>query len=1389
MKLRTILLVLALLAFLSASVGGYLYYSSLKESAFKEAERQATSHTKTIRNLISSALSENQKAVKALAGLKELQIALLRPNEANLTKANSELDHFQHALEVSVCYLMGKDGNTIASSNQQAPDSFVGKNYGFRPYFQQAIIGTPAVYMALGVTSRKRGVYYSHPVYVEGEASAIGVAVIKASVASMEEKFSQDQGGIGLVTDPHGMIFVSSRADWLYRLLWRSSPETISEIAKTRQFGNGPWEWTGLKMKDENRALDQKGNEYLIYQMSIDNYPSWNVIYLVSLSDINQSFIDPLIKTSGSIILILCILIGSSVFLLYREAHDDIVERKRTEEALRESEEKFRAISGTAADAIILMDNEGRISYWNPAAERTFGYTPGEAIGQELHVFLAPEEFHQPYKQGFKKFRGTGEGPIIGKTAEFVAVRKDGTQFPIEVSTSALNIKGEWHSAGIIRDISERKSAEDEIRKLNEDLEKRVIERSAELFESEQRHRSLLEASADPIVVYDMEGRVTYLNPAFTQTFGWSLDELLEKSIDFVPEKNRQETQEAINRMLAGEKVQLFETKRSTKDGRILDIQLSTSLFQDRDGYPAGNIVILRDVTKGKQAEDALRKAHDELELRVAERTSELVQTNVQLKEEIEERMRAEEELNLQKTYFQHLFENSPEASVILDNEDRVVDVNNEFEKLFHYSIDEIKGKFINDLIVSDDLLDEARTLTQLTFNNQVIKKETVRKRKEGTLVDVSILGYPITFNGKQVGTYAIYQDITERKRAEKALRESETEYRNLVDTALVGVYKTDLEGNIFYVNDALVEMMGFDSPEDMKSTGVLARYKNLQDRDGLIDNLKETGAVRNFEVDLLTKSGDIINVILTAAREEDIISGMIMDITERKRAAEERLRLATAVEQAAESVIISDRRGTIQYVNPAFEKLSGFTQEDIVGKNFRILKSAKHDEAFYNEMWDTISRGGTWTGRINNRMKDGTFCEFETAISPIRESSGAIVNFVSVNRDVTQEVALEAQLLQAQKMEAVGTLAGGIAHDFNNLLQVIQGYSEVLLDGLNQDQSNNEALQKIHRSAKRGAELTRQLLTFSRKVQSKKRPLDLNHEVQQVKNLLERTIPKMIEFELYLAETPSIINADPAQVEQALMNLAVNAMDAMSDGGKIVVETEKVILDDNFCDTHFGVKPGPHILLSISDTGHGMSKETLEHVFEPFYTTKEVGKGTGLGLAMVYGIVKNHEGYVMCYSEPNTGTTFKIYLPAMEQDEDKKEVGETADNVPGGTETILLVDDEEYIRELGVELLSDVGYKVLTATDGESALKLYERELKRIDLVILDLVIPGMGGKKCHEEILKKNPKAKILIVSGYSAEGPGKEALDAGAKGFVGKPFDVVHMLQTVREILDQD
>ena len=644
-----------------------------------------------------------------------------------------------------------------------------------------------------------------------------------------------------------------------------------------------------------------------------------------------------------------------------------------------------------------------------------------------------------------------------------------------------------------------------------------------------------------------------------------------------------------------------------------------------------------------------------------------------------------------------------------------------------------------------------------------------------------------------RIGQKAIVREIDESKSAEEgreeALRASEKQYRNLVDNALVGIYKTNLEGKILYANEALIKMMEFESYKDMKSVSVLARYSNLKDRDSFIKTIKETGKINDFEVDLLTKSGGVKNVIKTGVLEGDVISGMILDITDRKQAAEERIRLATAVEQAAESVIIADRKGTIHYVNPAFERLSGFSSEDIVGKNFRILKSDRHDENFYRTMWKTISSGTGWAGRICNRMKDGSLRHFETTISPIRDKNGVIVNFVSVNRDVTQEVALEAQLFQAQKMEAVGTLAGGIAHDFNNLLQVIQGYTEVLQNEVGRNKSSTEALRKIHRSAKRGADLTRQLLTFSRKVQSERRPLDLNREVEQVKRLLERTIPKMIEIELYLSESPAVVSADPIQIEQAIMNLAVNAKDAMPEGGKIVIETERVRLDQQFCKSHLGAQPGEYVLLSISDTGHGIDQEILEHVFEPFYTTKDVGRGTGLGLAMVYGIVKNHEGYILCYSEVSTGTTFKIYLPAMEQSGQSQKPVEAEDLFKGGDETILVVDDEEYIRELVVELLTDAGYKVLTATDGEGALKLYGKKQRNIDLIILDLVIPGMGGKKCYEEILKVNPRAKILIVSGYSANGPGKDAIEAGAKAFVGKPFDVSNLLETIREILDED
>ncbi|GAI75457.1 unnamed protein product, partial [marine sediment metagenome] len=363
---------------------------------------------------------------------------------------------------------------------------------------------------------------------------------------------------------------------------------------------------------------------------------------------------------------------------------------------------------------------------------------------------------------------------------------------------------------------------------------------------------------------------------------------------------------------------------------------------------------------------------------------------------------------------------------------------------------------------------------------------------------------------------------------------------------------------------------------------------------------------------------------------------------------------------------------------------------------------------------------------------------------APLKNHQGKVVGSIETLQDVTEQKHLEAQLLHAQKMEAVGTLTGGIAHDFNNILQSISGYIQLLLMRKGDDGPDLDYLDQIDGSIQRASELIRQLLLFSRKVESKLRPVDLNRNVVLVQGLLTKTIPKMVNIELHLAGDLKIINADPIQLEQAMMNLVVNARDAMPDGGKLIIETENAVLDEEYCKSHLGATPGEYVLLTISDTGSGMEKETLEHIFEPFYTTKEAGSGTGLGLAIVYGIVKSHGGYIMCYSEPGEGTTFKIYFPVLESEviEEVPEP-EEVEEIQGGDETILLVDDEETILDIGKDILGQYGYTTIEARSGEEAIDIYEKEKDRIGLVILDVGMPGMGGHKCLRELLEIDPGA----------------------------------------------
>ena len=518
-------------------------------------------------------------------------------------------------------------------------------------------------------------------------------------------------------------------------------------------------------------------------------------------------------------------------------------------------------------------------------------------------------------------------------------------------------------------------------------------------------------------------------------------------------------------------------------------------------------------------------------------------------------------------------------------------------------------------------------------------------------------------------------------------------------------------------------------------------------------------------------------------------IMSILMDVTEQKAAEESRARLTMAVEQAGESIVVTDTRGTIQYVNPAFERITGYEQMEVIGQNPRILKSGRHDAAFYRDLWQTLRRGEVWRGTFLNKRKDGTLYEEDAVISPVRDPSGQVVNYVAVKRDVTDVRRMEEQLRQSQKMEAVGRLAGGVAHDFNNLLTAISGYSDLLLHRLPEYSTLRRDVEEIRKAGDRAAALTRQLLAFSRRQVLQPKVLDLNGVVTKMGQMLRRLIGEDIELSIDLSPSLSRVKADPGQIEQVIVNLAVNARDAMPDGGRITIATADAELSPAYAAAHPGVRPGPHVLLSVADTGQGMSDETQAHLFEPFFTTKERGKGTGLGLATVYGIVQQSGGHIRVNSAADRGSTFLIYLPRVEAPEDGAQ-GTDRPLLPHpspGTETVLLAEDEEVVRRLAREILSGNGYKVLEAGNGREALLLSEAHRGEIHLLLTDVVMPKMSGRELCERIRLLRPGIRILYMSGYTDDAILRDGVLEDGIPFLQKPFTPEALARKVREVLD--
>ncbi|MCB1100147.1 MAG: response regulator [Verrucomicrobiae bacterium] len=639
----------------------------------------------------------------------------------------------------------------------------------------------------------------------------------------------------------------------------------------------------------------------------------------------------------------------------------------------------------------------------------------------------------------------------------------------------------------------------------------------------------------------------------------------------------------------------------------------------------------------------------------------------------------------------------------------------------------------------------------------------------------------------------------SERKQAGTELRWKTALLQAQLHSSLDGILVVDSQGKKILQNQRMNDLwkippeIAVDSNDAVQIEFVTQRTKDpRQFVDKIAHLYSHPDEISRDEIELI--DGTVLDRYSAPVLDQAGINyGRIWsfrDITERRKMQESHARLAMSVEQATECVIITDTSGAILYVNPAFEKSSGYTVAEALGKNPSILKSDKHDAEFYRQMWSTIERGEVWRGHMVNRRKDGTLYEEEATISALRDAAGEVINYVAVKQDVTRERQLEAQFRQSQKMEGIGQLAGGVAHDFNNILAAIMMQAELTGMDENISQEVREGLLEIKGAADRAANLTRQLLLFSRKEVMQSRQLDLNDLVTSLAKMLQRIIREDVQLRLHLHSAPLLTVADAGMLDQLLMNLAVNARDAMPRGGELIIETAEKAIIAGHADLDMDALPGRYVWLSVSDTGGGIPPEIQSRMFEPFFTTKEVGKGTGLGLATVFGIVKQHKGWIKVDSEVGVGTTFQVFLPASAEPadavlEDEKPLTKAL----RGSETILVAEDDEPVRMLTRVVLERHGYHVLEAADGVEAQQVWNEHRGQIALLLTDLIMPGgVDGRELALRLQTENPNLRVIFTSGYSAEIAGRELKMKAGQNFVQKPCPPGQLLEAVRHCLDR-
>jgi len=732
----------------------------------------------------------------------------------------------------------------------------------------------------------------------------------------------------------------------------------------------------------------------------------------------------------------------------------------------------------------------------------------------------------------------------------------------------------------------------------------------------------------------------------------------------------------------------------------------------------------------------------------------------------------------------------APDGMCVTDPAGQVIFVNQAFASLCSTDAASLVGRPLAALLAAGPEVDLGSLLRRAAEQGEAIC--------EASLIDGAGRAHRVGVTaracgqGPRLAIIHLVRDITREKRAEEDLRESRQLLQSVVAQSPTAIIGWDIEFRVTEWNHAAVRIFGWEKHEAVgRHAAFIVPGATRPQVDAVWNELLQASGGRRSTNDNLRRDGRSIrcewyNVPLfdDAGRVSGVMS-LVEDVTEKQRLQQDRDVLTLAIDQSDDAFVMTDRVGTILYVNQAFEKMTGYALRDVIGRNPRLLQSGEHDRAFYRAMWETILSGRTWRGDLTNRRKDGELYTENMTITAVFGPDGTISNFVAAKRDVTRLRELDERSRQSQKMEAIGRLAGGIAHDFNNMLNVIIGYAEMAAEVLPASHPVASDIREIERAAQRSAELTRQLLTFSRKQVIEPRPVCLNDSVADLAKTLGRLIGEHIALEFHPEPDLWRVMVDPAQVDQILANLATNARDAMPRGGHLVIRTANCVADEAFCDEHLGLEPGDYVMLSVSDDGMGMDPQTSRHIFEPFYTTKLAGKGTGLGLATVKGVVDQNGGTIELVSEPGKGTHFQIFLPRTLAEPAIPAAPEMpAAVVDGGM--VLLVEDDDHLRELTGAMLAKLGFTVLSAATPLAALQVYQKNPGAFRLLVTDIVMPGMNGRELHECLAEMRPDLRTVFMSGYAEQGVIDPALLRPGLAFVPKPFHRADLDRAVKAAL---